>query len=163
MPPILTSVAFVVCQVKVVDIPLSMELGFADKEAVGDGGGGGGGGGGGAALFLQAPNIMMAPRMNTRVDHLTIECFTISSLGVCTHGHCANALRPVATGQHLCDRRGIMTFGFALLSLHFCTLFPTPIWLRVASAEGQLLHFGTIRQHAPDLLTSGTTGLEDDV
>ena len=27
------------------------------------------GGGGGATFFLQAPNIMMVPRMNTRVTH----------------------------------------------------------------------------------------------
>jgi hypothetical protein len=80
-------VAFVVCQVSVVDMPLSMLFGFAEIEAVGDGGGGGGGGGGGAAFFLQAPNIMMAPKMNTRVTHFIFgDCFTFSSLRTRAHG-----------------------------------------------------------------------------
>jgi hypothetical protein len=100
----LTSVAFVVCHVNVVDIPLSIEFGLADNDAVGDGGGGGGGGGGGACFFLQAPNIMMAPRTNTRVDHFTIDCFTISSLRICSHGlMCRNESGDA--GQHICDRR----------------------------------------------------------
>src|SRR6516164_6802538 len=80
MPAMLTSVAFVVCQVSVVDIPLSMEFGFADSDAVGAGGAGGGGGGGGATFFLQAPNIIIVPRIKTRVLHLNFECFTFSSL-----------------------------------------------------------------------------------
>ena len=50
----LTSVALLVCQVKVVDPPLSTVLGLAESEAVGAAGGGGGGGGGGATFFLQA-------------------------------------------------------------------------------------------------------------
>jgi len=75
----LTSVALVVCQVRVVDMPFSTLFGLAEIDAVGDGGGGGGGGGG-AGFFLQAPNIMIAPRMNTRVVHFTFECFTFSSL-----------------------------------------------------------------------------------
>jgi hypothetical protein len=76
----LTSVAFVVCHVSVVDMPFSTLFGLAEIDAVGDGGGGGGGGGGGACFFLQAPNIMIAPRMNTRVIHFTFGCFTCSSL-----------------------------------------------------------------------------------
>src|SRR5437763_13747481 len=46
----LMSLAFVVCQVSVVDPPLSTVSGLAVRLAVGCGGGGGGGGGGGAAL-----------------------------------------------------------------------------------------------------------------
>jgi hypothetical protein len=61
-------------------MPFSTLFGLAEMDAVGDGGGGGGGGGGGACFFLQAPNIMIAPRMNTRVVHFTFECFTCSSL-----------------------------------------------------------------------------------
>jgi hypothetical protein len=45
-------------------------------EAVGAGGGGGGGGGGGAAFFLQAPNIMTAPKATTSVNHFMRWCFT---------------------------------------------------------------------------------------
>src|SRR5580704_3559632 len=40
------------------------------------------------------------------------------------------------------------------LWLHFCCLLPTPIWLTVATGEGQLLHLGTVGQHGPDLLAS---------
>ena len=32
-------------------------------------GGGGGGGGGGVTFFLQAPNIMIAPRVNNSKNH----------------------------------------------------------------------------------------------
>jgi len=70
MPSMVTSLAFVVCQLSVVDCPFGIVLGLADSEAVGAGGGGGGGGGGGAVFFLQAPNIMMAPSTNTKVIHL---------------------------------------------------------------------------------------------
>jgi hypothetical protein len=68
MPSMLTSVALVVCQVKVVAWPLSTEFGLAVSEAVGAGGGGGGGGGGGATFFLQADSIMTAP--NARINAL---------------------------------------------------------------------------------------------
>src|SRR5215472_6408390 len=57
----------------------------------------------------------------------------------------------------------IMTFVRALPSLHFCCLFPTPIWLRVASAESQLLHFGTVSQHGPDLLAPRAARLKHNV
>src|SRR5690242_12364269 len=95
MPSMLTSVAFVVCHVSVVDIPLSTLFGFAEIEAVGEGGGGGGGGGGGAAFFLQAPNVIMAPRMNTRVIHFIFGYFTFSSCGACTRGSYAR-LKPAS-------------------------------------------------------------------
>src|SRR5271157_850726 len=45
MPSMLTSVAFVVCQVRVVDWPWLMVFGFRKGGARGGGGGGGGGGG----------------------------------------------------------------------------------------------------------------------
>jgi hypothetical protein len=48
----LTSVAKSVFQIKVVDWPALIVLGFAVKEAVGAGAGGGGGGGAGAVFFL---------------------------------------------------------------------------------------------------------------
>ena len=76
MPSMLTSVAFVVCQVRVVDWPFSIVLGLAESEAVGAGGGAGGGGGGGATFFAQAPQNRIAPRTNTKVDHRFIGCFT---------------------------------------------------------------------------------------
>jgi hypothetical protein len=64
----LTSVALVVCQVKVVGWPFSTLFGLAVREAVGAGGGGGGGGGGGATFLWQADNIMTAP--NARINAL---------------------------------------------------------------------------------------------
>ena len=79
-PSMLTSVALLVCQVKVVDCPFSTVLGLAVSEAVGAAGGGGGGGGGGATFFLQAPSIMMAPSTNTNIIHLSFRCFTLSSV-----------------------------------------------------------------------------------
>src|SRR5579871_5667591 len=61
----LTSVAFWVSQVSVVDWPLSMVLGLAVSDAVGAAGGGGGGGGGGATFFLQAPSVRTTPNAIT--------------------------------------------------------------------------------------------------
>jgi hypothetical protein len=61
-PSIETSVALVVCQFSEADPPTRMSVGSTEIEAVGAGGGGGRGGGAGATFFLQAPNIMMAPR-----------------------------------------------------------------------------------------------------
>src|SRR5260370_35475366 len=83
----LMSVAFVVCQVSVVDWPLSSVFGFADSEAVGAVGAGGGVGGGGATFFAHAPRNMIVPSANTRVLHLVIvvaisifvACFTEAS------------------------------------------------------------------------------------
>jgi hypothetical protein len=89
IPVMLTSVAFVVCQVRVVDWPLSTVLGFAVSEAVGAAGGGGGGGGGGATFFLQAPNIMIAPNMNISVIHFSFGCFTFPPCVIA----CASAVR----------------------------------------------------------------------
>ena len=87
----LTSVAFVVCQVSVVDCPLSRVFGFADSEAVGAVGAGGGGGGGGATFFAHEARNMIMPSANTRVAHLVavvvvltfIACFTDSSNFLC--------------------------------------------------------------------------------
>src|SRR5271166_2387417 len=76
----LTSVALLVCQVRVVDPPLSTVLGLAESEAVGAAGGGGGGGGGGATFFLHAPRVMIAIRANTNIIHLTFRGFTCSSV-----------------------------------------------------------------------------------
>jgi len=47
----LTSVALVVCHVKVADWPLSIASGLAVNVALGVGAGGGGGGGGGVAFL----------------------------------------------------------------------------------------------------------------
>src|SRR5215470_17853532 len=99
MPSMLTSVALVVCQVSVVDMPLSIEFGLAEIDAVGAGGGGGGGGGGGACFFLQAPNIMMAPRMNTRAVHFIFGYFTVLLPESSARGTCGWWNR--AAGQHL--------------------------------------------------------------
>ena len=83
IPSMLTSVAFVVCQVSVADWPLSIVAGVADSVAVGAGGGGGGGGGGGATFLWHAPRNMTVPSMNTRVAHFFVECFTDSSSFLC--------------------------------------------------------------------------------
>jgi hypothetical protein len=92
MPSMLTSVAFVVCQVKVVDWPGSRVFGFADSEAVGAATVGGGGGGGGGTFFAQAPRNMIVPSADRRVSHLVIivivilvviACFTDSSSFLC--------------------------------------------------------------------------------
>src|ERR1700756_5906813 len=99
MPSMVTSLAFVVCQLSVVDCPFWIALGLADSEAVGAGGGGGGGGGGGATFFLQAPNIMMAPRMNTRAVHFIFGCFTVLLPESSARGTCGWWNR--AAGQHL--------------------------------------------------------------
>ena len=76
----LMSVAFVVCQVSVVDWPGSRVFGFADSEAVGAISAGGGVGGGGATFFAHAPKNMIVPSANTTVLHLVsvivISCFT---------------------------------------------------------------------------------------
>jgi hypothetical protein len=60
-----------------VDWPLSIVFGLAVREAVGAAGAGGGGGGGGATFFLQALKIMMAPKANTNIVHLSRRCFTL--------------------------------------------------------------------------------------
>src|SRR5208337_1747213 len=83
MPSMLTSVAFVVCQVKVVGWPWVIVFGFADSDAVGGVGAGGGGGGGGATFLAHAPRNMIAARANTRMPHrvivILLACFTDSS------------------------------------------------------------------------------------
>jgi hypothetical protein len=75
----LTSVAFVVCQVSVVEPPLSTVSGLAESVAVGAGGGGGGGGGGGAAFLCQAPSSMIALNAKTWAKDLKVDCFNFSS------------------------------------------------------------------------------------
>ena len=77
--PSVTSVAFVVCHVNVVDWPFSIVFGFADNVAVGAAGGGGGGGGAGCTFFLQAPNTMMDAINMISIDHFILLCFTSSS------------------------------------------------------------------------------------
>src|SRR5271169_6381294 len=91
MPSMLTSVAFVVCQVRVVDWPGSIVFGLADSEAVGAVSAGGGVGGGGATFFAHAARNMIVPSVKARVTHLrivfvivvvvvvAIACFTDSS------------------------------------------------------------------------------------
>src|SRR5271157_4872620 len=73
----LTLVALVVCQVKVVDWPGSRVFGFADSEAVGAVIDGGGGGGGGAAFLAHAPRNRMVPRANANVLHLAIVALVV--------------------------------------------------------------------------------------
>src|ERR1700716_3745324 len=84
----LTSVAFVVCQVSVVGWPGSSVFGFADSDAVGAGiTGGAGGGGGGSLCFPHAPRNMIVPSANTTVLHLVsvivISCFTLFLQSLC--------------------------------------------------------------------------------
>jgi hypothetical protein len=115
----LTSVEFVVCQVSVVAWPLSTVLGFADNDAVGAGGGGGGGGGGGATFFLQAPNNSIALNTKTRVPHLFIECFTLSSKYMCARIVADFRIRGGAHGLPAADHSGIRKNA----------LLPTPVRL----------------------------------
>src|SRR5690242_8273165 len=42
-------------------------------------------------------------------------------------------------------------------------LFPTPVWLTIASRKSQLLQLGAIRQHAPDFFLPGPARLEHNV
>src|ERR1700740_389085 len=78
MPSIDTSVALVVCQVRVVDSPLGMLLGLAVSDAVGCGGGGGGGGGG-VTFFLQPATTIKMANVAKIVVHFILLCFTSSS------------------------------------------------------------------------------------
>src|SRR5215472_244465 len=71
----LTSVALVVCQLRVDDCPLSMVSGLAASDAVGAAGGGGGGGGGGGCFLWQAPRNRIAPSAKTRAILLSFSCF----------------------------------------------------------------------------------------
>src|SRR5208283_1597376 len=79
MPSMLTSLAPVVCQVRVVDSPALMVLGFAASDAVGGCAVGGAGGGGGGSFFAHAPRNMIVPSANRRRLHIFIWCFTESS------------------------------------------------------------------------------------
>jgi hypothetical protein len=82
----LMSVAFVVCQLRVDDCPLSIVSGLAASEAVGAAGGGGGGGGGGGCFLWQAPRNKIAPSAITRTEHLNVSCF--------------NFLLPILSAKH---------------------------------------------------------------
>jgi hypothetical protein len=74
----LTSVAFCVCHVSVVDCPAWIESGFAESDAVGAGGGGGGGGGG-AAFFFAHPTIKASAAAQIKMD----ECFLTFNVSSC--------------------------------------------------------------------------------
>jgi hypothetical protein len=71
-------VALVVCQVSVVDWPLSTVSGLAVREAVGAAGGGGGGGGGGACFLWHAPRNIIAPSAMIKARSLSVACFNFS-------------------------------------------------------------------------------------
>src|SRR5271155_2193845 len=88
-PSMLTSVALLVCHVRVVDCPCRTVFGFAVSEAVGAAGGGGGGGGGGGVFLWQAPRNRTAPKANTSVIHFILCCFTFPP--------CVNARRCPST------------------------------------------------------------------
>src|SRR5579863_1532756 len=141
MPSIETSVALLVCHVNDAEPPAWIVFGSTEIEAVGAGGGGGGGGGGGAAFFPHAPSVRRAPSAIINRIHFILSCFTLYFLPA----------TPIIAGQ-------TKSFGF-------CTdlLFPTPIRLRVASSKSQLLNFGAVGQHAPDLQASGAIRLKHDV
>ena len=111
----LTSVAFVVCQVRLVDWPFSTVFGFADKEAVGAGGGGGGGGGGGATFFAQAPKNRIALSTNTRVTHFFIGCFT-SFLQISVRPDCGVPCSGSRLGALFAGRKTVLLFKINLTS-----------------------------------------------
>src|SRR5215468_10559207 len=55
----------------------------------------------------------------------------------------------------------MITVVSASSCLHFSGLLPTPIRLRVASVERQLLHFGPVGQHRPDLFAARAARLKN--
>src|SRR5258708_823824 len=114
-----------------------MEFGVTAIEAVGVGAGGGGGGGGGATFFLQAPSVMIAPRMTTSVNHFMRCCFTFYI--------------PPADPKTFRSRSDE------------AILFPTPIGLGIASCESQLLNLGPIGQHHPDFFLARAARLKHDM
>ncbi len=79
IPSMLTSVAFVVCQVKVVGWPWFTVFGFAESDAVGAVGAGGGVGGGGATFFAHAPRNIAAPSAAMRAADLVMVTVTFIS------------------------------------------------------------------------------------
>src|SRR5947209_6794702 len=95
----LTSVAFWVSQVSVVDWPFSMVLGLAVSDAVGVAGGGGGGGGGGATFFLHAPSVNTMLSAKTSVIHFLWLCFTSSSLETKRARWLAREIKTAAPGR----------------------------------------------------------------
>ena len=113
MPSMLTSVAPVVCQVRVVDSPALMVLGFAASEAVGGCAVGGAGGGGGGNFFAHAPRNMIVASANRSRLHraivvvilvlmlVVIACFTDSSF-LCARiarANCSFTICSLTTGR----------------------------------------------------------------
>src|SRR5580692_5899016 len=113
-----------------------MVVGLTAMEAVGAAGGGGGGG---AFFFPQAPITITEPRMTARANHFMRCCFTFISS---------------------CDPKMIAFRSDEVSSFKKGFLLPTPIRLRVATVESQLLHFGAVSQHHPDFETSRAVGLK---
>jgi hypothetical protein len=78
IPSMLICVALLVRQVRMVDWPFTMALGFAASEAVGAGGGGVAAGGGGGTSFLQ-PASRTAAKVRVNRLHGSILGFNGSS------------------------------------------------------------------------------------
>src|SRR5579863_7803564 len=97
MPSMLTSVAFVVCQLSVVDWPFSTVLGLAVSEAVGAAGGGGGGGGGGGVFLWHPPSNRMAARVIMSEIHFDRCCFTFPPCKMRASQTCALGFEPGET------------------------------------------------------------------
>jgi hypothetical protein len=76
MPSMLTSVAFCVDQVRRVDCPRSIVVGFAESDAVGAGGGGGGACGVGCGFFAQPATSASA--IAALIAHFVVCDFLIS-------------------------------------------------------------------------------------
>src|SRR5208282_209693 len=167
----LTSVAFVVCQVSVVDWPASIVFGLADSEAVGAVNAGGGGGGGGATFFAHAPRNTNRPSANTSVPHLVIvivivavfvfACFTDSSC-LCA---CIVACYLQLDGRaHTGQPQNRASFQNLVSKPVFRTnLLPTPVGLCVGALKRQLLHIGAVRQHGPYLVATRAVRLKHNV
>src|SRR5882762_45867 len=75
-------------------------------------------------------------------------------------GHTDSNRRRGPTSLRQPEMNTLMT---EIASLHFCPLLPSPIWLRVAATERQLLNLRAVGQHGPYLLAARTAGLEHDV
>src|SRR5271165_399962 len=141
MPSMETSVALEVCQVRVADCPVCTVSGLTEIEAVGDAGGGGGGGGGGAAFFAQAPSMRIVARAMTVVNTFKPCCCFMFFLFT---------FDPPANSE-------------ILSKFQRSVLFPTPVWLRVASCKSQLVQLGAVGEHHPDFFLPGAHGLKNDV
>src|SRR4051812_11236653 len=144
MPSMLTSVAFSVFQVSVVDCPWLMELGLAEMDAVGAGGGGGG------ACGVTGAGFLPQPATNTSMNKLTNEMTERNDLNRASFIYCS----PLAgLGPRLRNK---------------CTeiannLFKTPVGLKVASLISELPYLRAVGEHGPYLCTTAAADLEDDV